>query len=195
MAKQQRDPADPAYKLTRDLINWFIYKKRLGILGLSQREEDVITMRWAYILSMEQIAQNQSVSKERAGQIYYQAIMRFYIRLSELCVEYPEKEELYQQNKILLEENERYKRKFEALSPEIKKEFEGADILLQPIEELELSIRARTALSHAKVKTVNDLLHQDPASLLSHRNFGVKSMSEIELFLHEHHLKLIKKSK
>ncbi len=195
MAKQESEPSDLAYHLTDQLINRLIRDNAFDILGLSEREQQVITLRWKYKLSLEQIGQNQSIRKERAREVYNKAITRLYLNISRAITDYPEKKELHTINKLLKEENERYKTSFAALSPEEKEEFKNVEILSQPIDELDLSIRAINGLLKAKVYTVADLLEQTPADLLSTQNFGVKTMQEIELFLHEHRLHFKRREK
>jgi DNA-directed RNA polymerase subunit alpha len=48
-----------------------------------------------------------------------------------------------------------------------------------PISELELSVRSATCLKEANIKTIADLVKKTEAELLSFRNFGKKSLTEI----------------
>jgi len=48
-----------------------------------------------------------------------------------------------------------------------------------PISELELSVRSSNCLREANIKTIADLVRKTEAELLSQRNFGKKSLSEI----------------
>lgn len=48
-----------------------------------------------------------------------------------------------------------------------------------PISELELSVRSANCLKEANIKTISDLVKKTEADLLSFRNFGKKSLSEI----------------
>lgn len=52
-------------------------------------------------------------------------------------------------------------------------------ILLQPVDELELSVRAHNCLKAASIKTLADLVSLQEADLLKFRNFGRKSLSEL----------------
>ncbi len=48
-----------------------------------------------------------------------------------------------------------------------------------PISELELSVRSANCLKEASIKTIADLVKKQEAELLNFRNFGKKSLSEI----------------
>ena len=51
------------------------------------------------------------------------------------------------------------------------------------VEELELSVRAYNCLKSANIKTIRELIAHDEDSLLKHRNFGKKSLTEIKEIL------------
>jgi DNA-directed RNA polymerase subunit alpha len=51
------------------------------------------------------------------------------------------------------------------------------------ISELELSVRAANCLREAKIRTIGDLVQKSPQELLKYRNFGKKSLAEIDELL------------
>ncbi len=53
-------------------------------------------------------------------------------------------------------------------------------LLLKPLTELELSVRALNCLKAAEVETVADLVSYTKADLMKFRNFGKKSLTELE---------------
>lgn len=53
-------------------------------------------------------------------------------------------------------------------------------ILKTPLSDLDLSVRAYNCLKAADIKTLGDLVSYDIADLLKFRNFGKKSLSELE---------------
>jgi DNA-directed RNA polymerase subunit alpha len=53
-------------------------------------------------------------------------------------------------------------------------------ILKTPLTDLDLSVRAFNCLKAAEVKTLGDLVSYNIADLLKFRNFGKKSLSELE---------------
>ncbi len=52
-----------------------------------------------------------------------------------------------------------------------------------PISELELSVRSANCLREAKIFTIGELVEKTPQELLKYRNFGKKSLAEIEELL------------
>ena len=56
--------------------------------------------------------------------------------------------------------------------------------LKTPISELELSVRSANCLREAKIATIGDLVQKTPQELLKYRNFGKKSLAEIDELLH-----------
>ena len=62
--------------------------------------------------------------------------------------------------------------------------------LKTPISELELSVRSANCLREAKIHTIGELVDKSPAELLKYRNFGKKSLAEIEELLEGMGLKL-----
>ena len=55
--------------------------------------------------------------------------------------------------------------------------------LRTPITELELSVRSANCLREAKIPTIADLVQKAPQELLKYRNFGKKSLAEIDELL------------
>ncbi len=55
--------------------------------------------------------------------------------------------------------------------------------LKTPISELELSVRSANCLREAKIHTIGELVDKSPQELLKYRNFGKKSLAEIEELL------------
>lgn len=57
------------------------------------------------------------------------------------------------------------------------------DKLKLPISELELSVRSSNCLREAKIKTIGDLVRRSELEMLKYRNFGKKSLAEINKIL------------
>lgn len=66
---------------------------------------------------------------------------------------------------------------------ESKEEKEIMEKLDMPITELELSVRSSNCLKEAKIKTIGDLVKKTEIEMLKYRNFGKKSLSEINKIL------------
>ncbi len=61
-------------------------------------------------------------------------------------------------------------------------------ILLKPIDELELSVRAHNCLRAANIKTIGDLVRYREQELLRFRNFGRKTLAEVAEIVQQFHL-------
>ena len=58
-------------------------------------------------------------------------------------------------------------------------------VLKTPIEDLDLSVRAFNCLKAAKINSLSELVQYEQEDLMKFRNFGQKSLSEIEQVLNE----------
>jgi DNA-directed RNA polymerase subunit alpha len=69
---------------------------------------------------------------------------------------------------------------------EVDEEFERIRNLLKTnVEELELSVRSSNCLRAAEIKTLADLVQKSEAEMLKYRNFGRKSLTELNQILAE----------
>jgi DNA-directed RNA polymerase subunit alpha len=57
---------------------------------------------------------------------------------------------------------------------------EDRGLLSNPVDDLQLSVRARKCLQKLKIRTIADLIHKTEAELLGVKNFGVTSLNEIK---------------
>ena len=69
----------------------------------------------------------------------------------------------------------------ESVAPSVSEEL--LEKLRTPIAELELSVRSANCLREAQIRTIGDLVQKSPQELLKYRNFGKKSLAEIEELL------------
>ena len=58
-------------------------------------------------------------------------------------------------------------------------------LLKTPLEDLDLSVRAFNCLKAAKINSLSELVQYEQEDLMKFRNFGQKSLAEIEQVLHE----------
>ena len=58
-------------------------------------------------------------------------------------------------------------------------------LLKTPLEDLDLSVRAFNCLKAAKINSLSELVQYEQEDLMKFRNFGQKSLSEIEQVLNE----------
>ncbi len=59
------------------------------------------------------------------------------------------------------------------------------EILLKPVDELELSVRSANCLSNANIRRIGDLVQKTENEMLKTKNFGRKSLKEIKEVLKE----------
>lgn len=62
-------------------------------------------------------------------------------------------------------------------------------ILSQPVDDLDLSVRAQNCLRAASIKTIGDLVRREESEMLKFRNFGRKSLLELMQVLDERGLR------
>jgi len=105
-------------------------------------------------------------------------------------------EALKEAAKILIQHFILFSDKNITLDNEIKKEDNRVDekflhmrkLLKTPLTDLDLSVRAFNCLRAAEIKTLGDLVQYDIADLLKFRNFGKKSLTELEDLVREKNL-------
>jgi len=57
--------------------------------------------------------------------------------------------------------------------------------LRMPVSELELSVRSANCLKEAKIRTIGELVQKTESEMLKYRNFGKKSLAEIQEIIKE----------
>lgn len=62
--------------------------------------------------------------------------------------------------------------------------------LRMPVSELELSVRSANCLKEAKIRTIGELVQKTESEMLKYRNFGKKSLAEIQEIIKEMSLSL-----
>jgi len=60
---------------------------------------------------------------------------------------------------------------------------EFTDMIHKPISELELSVRSANCLEAANIKTIGELIQKTEGQMLKYKNFGKKSLNEINAIL------------
>ncbi len=71
---------------------------------------------------------------------------------------------------------------------EVEEEKSGVDEELMEklnmnVSELDLSVRSANCLKEARLKTVGEVVHKTELEMLKYRNFGKKSLAEINVIL------------
>ena len=169
-----------------------------GLLYMSERDLEIFQM-YLFGNDLEYIAKSVGLVKERVRQIVYKLIRRTFYSLRNIenwiealkdaeyidwnpkeFVAYVEK--LQAENFNLKKHREQCTCKNQEI--EIQKlseeEIRRAKILEKSIQDLDLSVRAYNCLHAAEIKTFGELITYSTCDLLKIRNFGKKSILEIE---------------
>ena len=65
----------------------------------------------------------------------------------------------------------------------VKKQGKETEVLNIPISDFELSVRSKNCLERMNIKTLDDLTQVTELELLSYKNFGETSLTEIKIYL------------
>ena len=180
---------------------WSIIDIRQGLsIALStlpEREETMVLLRYKYCVTLEKIGGYYGLSKERARQIINEALQKLAEksrrRFFEKGLKYylDSEAELRARNieeSILRNE---YNRGYEDGYENCKKIYGITQIpvklLQEPIERLDLSVKAFNVLKRAGANTVGDLLtYCEAEDIMRIRNMGKRSVQEIANKLNEY---------
>lgn len=179
------------YKFPRDLIYLEGLESVLGNQELyrhiTKRERIVLYLRFENRLSLDQVAKEFGVTRERIRQIQAKAIRKLYaprwnVQYRFICPE------VHMQ---LAEDYARLKTAYDELATAYDKKF-GREIDDEPyskkmsavieetkIDELELSVRAYNQLKRADINTLADLDGMSIDDLMGIRHLGRRSVEEI----------------
>ena len=61
-----------------------------------------------------------------------------------------------------------------------EKQEEIQRLLAKPVSEMELSVRSSNCLRNAKIQSIGELVKKTETDMLKYRNFGRKSLTEIQ---------------
>lgn len=147
--------------------------------------------------TLEEIGKELGVSRERVRQIEFKAIRKLksprainIIFLNDIQNEIDKK--ILEKEKLLLdisEEVDDLKELFETLlnlgGYQIKLQKKETKVLDQPVEVLDLSIRAYNCLRRSRIDTIRELTNKTELDLMRVRNMGRKSLLEIKTKLED----------
>jgi len=83
-----------------------------------------------------------------------------------------------------------FKENYVNLGDKVKKEDIEIEVLNIPISDFELSVRSRNCLERMNIKTLADLTRVSELELLSYKNFGETSLTEVTNILNQKGLRL-----
>lgn len=164
-------------------------------LGIEERNKQIL-LQYFGTGSVQEIAKAYMLSHERINQIVNKAMRKMVIAIAEEKENNQEairlqQERCFTQHKRIVE-MEAYIAKLEKKVEQKDKEKnrgyspineERKDFVEQSIEDLKFSVRTLNALRVLDIKTIGDLIKYSKYDLLKLRNFGKKSLSEVEMFL------------
>ena len=152
------------------------------------RESTVVQMAYQEQLTLDQIAQEFDVTRERIRQILAKALRRIkfrskYLELGNLAYPETKVKEDYKLYIAQMQNQWTYESAVEYINnhkPEKYTPSYPEDIL-----ELDFSVRTYNCLKRSRINTVEELLQKSEEDLMKVRNLGRKSLKEIRLKLEE----------
>ena len=172
-----------------------------------------INMRQAYVLkrfingsTFEEVSDDMVISRERIRQIFEIACRKIkkasniVEKLNDYDFMKSEYETIKESGKMLQKENDKLRERLEIKKreerlktlQERKNYLDETDdickILSKNLKDCDLSVRALNCLKYADIKTVGDLVQYAKRDLLKFRNFGKKSLTELDDFIEENNL-------
>jgi len=190
MKKKEQPATDSVVTETKVFMRYLANRDVYNGFDFSQRQEDILKMKWNYGLTFKQIAEKVKLKEATVKGTYDTMVYQIFRHIKDLIVENPEREILKEQIQLLVYENNRYKRKFEALSRKKKNQFAELDITIKTIGEVGFSHSTELALHLCKIYTVEQLLQYRPASLLLFSYLSVENVEEVEEFVRKNHLRM-----
>jgi DNA-directed RNA polymerase alpha subunit len=178
----------------RDLYCILFQDNVIGLFELADREAYILQMKWLENKTLAEIGEKLELTKERIRQIYNEAIEKLKRKLEITAVS-------FSKHKEVIAENVKLKEDIRLLVKKIKnidltdEEIVGKTYFREfiepmyetPLEKMYLSERTIRLLQSAGIKTLGDIMDHSLNDFLRIRNFGKKSLSEIEDYLKDHY--------
>lgn len=149
---------------------------------LSKRELQLLFMMFKGE-PVQQVGEQLQLTGMRVRQIWKKVLSKMEVVQNEITRRDKEIESL--RGFIIQIQKEREKKKYELLPKELQ---DKADLLLTPISALNFSVRSIQGLATANIFTVLELVQCKRNDIRSIRNFGAKSVKEIDQWLNAHKL-------
>ena len=157
--------------------------------GISHREWNVL---WEALQgkSFEDIGNNMNppVTKQTANQVWHKGLRKMVLVKGMF-------EHLKEENNYLKKELQEKNDKIASLHAQPENNLVVDDptrklskLLATYVRDLDISVRAKNCLCAAEIKTVRDLVNYKRSDLLRFRNFGKRSITELEEWLEKHGL-------
>lgn len=146
--------------------------------------------------NLDTIADELGISKERTRQILERGISKLSRRttlINEVDYIETQKKQLEQEVEFLQKKLDKIKKQNESiLDSETKQTLSQISILSKPIEEFvdDISVRLFNCLKAAGINTLMDVTNFSESDFLRSRNFGRKSMNELDVLLRKYEVRL-----
>jgi hypothetical protein len=167
------------YPRLGDLLHGIMSKQ----LCLTEKESELIRLRYFNFMSMEDIASQYNTSYEMVGFIINGGLKKL-LNSARYNFSYLNEQEDYRKKYIALS------RQYNDVCVKLKSFMSDEDALKLQSEslksanpilaELNLSVRALNLLKAAEIKTLTDLLTYKKKDLMKYRNYGKTTLSELE---------------
>ena len=148
---------------------------------ITQKEHYVLTQILCEGKTLAECGIPFDLTKQRIRQIFSKAIIEVIDNLEQMHTSFANTEELMKENSYLKNENDFLKQREEARM--------NSERPLLPLDkhifDLGFSTRTYNCLSAFGIKTLRELVNLSRPDLLGMRNFGKKSLAEIEDFLNK----------
>lgn len=176
-------------KDVKDIYRIIFRDNKLELLDLTDRVVQILKMKWLEFKSFAEISKQLNLSVSRLRQIYIKSIFNIKHGLVSFAQSFKKHNEVIAENLKLKEDIRLITKSYEKLNL-IEKETNSLSyctVFLEhldqtPVEQMELSNRIICSLKGADIWTLGDIKTKTRRKLLVIRNFGEKSMSELEIY-------------
>lgn len=166
----------------------------LNVNWLSDREKDILLKTISYTGDFETVAKEYDLTRDRIRQIFEKALKRLRAGCLRMKNEYDRNyTDVHEENIKLHKENRELKEYIAKLPDEKKKQIDAmidkSGVLSLPITELDLTVRTYNCMNNADVKTLGEIVSHTKSELMRFRNFGKKSLEELEDIVRKYDLR------
>ena len=149
----------------------------------SPRSADIMMAICANGRPVSEVAAELGLSKQRVQQIVQSETRHLIKRYERLRLAYDNEVSVAVEKAALEQENRALRKELEKYSAPSEEAIEMEKLLSTRLADCELSVRALNCLKHAEIETLGDLVACKRTDLLKFRNFGKKSIEELDRLL------------
>lgn len=174
MTNEQKQDRKYTISDCKDLFYLIGSNKVLDVLCLNERDRNIFKQRYLFNKEYEQIGIENEITKERVRQI----LLRATRKIREKLESYSEK--IYEIEKLhgIIANQSTQIEYLKSKVPDMNLDAAGWRMI--EIEDLDLSVRCYNCLKAGRINYLGQLLDYTSRELLCFRNFGKKSLDEVE---------------